>query len=97
MGASIRRGGMGSAVLTTVSLTATLTRTVTDLTFFSPVSTSLFYTVQGLFEGRSFHTSQAAADEEPLEGIYERLEERLIPTWQKQARLPCLFTPPKQI
>ncbi|GAA6031059.1 hypothetical protein JCM8097_003984 [Rhodosporidiobolus ruineniae] len=63
----------------------TLARTLTDLAIFSPFATCLFYSVQGTFEGRPFRTPAVAADGgEPPQGIYERLEERLWPTVQKQ-------------
>ncbi|BGP39105.1 hypothetical protein JCM10449v2_003043 [Rhodotorula kratochvilovae] len=58
-----------------------LARTVTDLAFFSPFATCLFYTSQGAFEGRPFRTPAGA---DAPQGIYERLEERLWPTVQKQ-------------
>ncbi|GAA5823658.1 hypothetical protein JCM11251_000715 [Rhodosporidiobolus azoricus] len=64
-----------------------LARTATDLTFFSPFATILFYNGQGLMEGRPFRTPAPIAgqeEDEPVQGIYERLEERLWPTVQKQ-------------
>ncbi|GAA5923567.1 hypothetical protein JCM3775_000431 [Rhodotorula graminis] len=58
-----------------------LARTAIDLSFFSPFATCLFYTSQGAFEGRPLRTP--AVPDAP-QGIYERLEERLLPTVQKQ-------------
>lgn len=60
---------------------AVLARTATDLTFFSPFATCLFYAAQGTMEARPFRTP--AIPDAP-QGIYERLEERLWPTVQKQ-------------
>lgn len=60
---------------------AVLARTAIDLSFFSPFATCLFYTSQGAFEGRPLRTP--AVPNAP-QGIYERLEERLLPTVQKQ-------------
>ncbi|BGO98502.1 hypothetical protein NBRC10513v2_002897 [Rhodotorula toruloides] len=58
-----------------------LARTATDLTFFSPFATCLFYVSQGAMEGRPFRTE---ATDPSTEGIYERLEDRLFPTVLKQ-------------
>ncbi|GAA5975232.1 hypothetical protein JCM11641_004403 [Rhodosporidiobolus odoratus] len=69
-------------------LKTVLARTLTDLTFFSPFATCLFYSAQGAMEGRPFRTpapkegGEAAGD--APQGVYERLEERLWPTVQKQ-------------
>ncbi|GAA5869835.1 hypothetical protein JCM3774_000509 [Rhodotorula dairenensis] len=62
-------------------VTTVLARTATDLTFFSPFATCLFYSAQGTMEARPFRTP--AIPDAP-QGIYERLEERLWPTVQKQ-------------
>ncbi|BGP15236.1 hypothetical protein JCM10213v2_003196 [Rhodosporidiobolus nylandii] len=65
-----------------------LARTATDLAVFSPFATCLFYSAQGAMEGRPFRTPAPAVDgAEPPQGIYERLEERLWPTVQKQYAL----------
>ncbi|GAA6012083.1 hypothetical protein JCM10207_005122 [Rhodosporidiobolus poonsookiae] len=69
-----------------------LARTATDLTFFSPFSTCLFYTTQGYFEDRPLLPSPAPSPSpspsSPLApaklSTYERLEDRLWPTVQKQ-------------
>lgn len=64
-------------------LAAVLARTATDLTVFSPTATCLFYAYQGAWEQRPLHTPSNAGPDAP-QGIYERLEERLWPTVQKQ-------------
>ncbi|KAL7337975.1 hypothetical protein BJY59DRAFT_653864, partial [Rhodotorula toruloides] len=61
--------------------TAVLARTATDLTFFSPFATCLFYVSQGAMEGRPLRTDTT---DPSTEGIYERLEDRLFPTVLKQ-------------
>lgn len=49
--------------------------------FFSPFATCLFYTTQGMFERRPLYTPDVPS---APQGIYERIEERLWPTVQKQ-------------
>ncbi|POY74108.1 hypothetical protein BMF94_2920 [Rhodotorula taiwanensis] len=64
-------------------MSTVLARTATDLTVFSPTATCLFYAYQGAWEQRPLHTPSNAGPDAP-QGIYERLEERLWPTVQKQ-------------
>ncbi|GAA5924385.1 hypothetical protein JCM1841_001685 [Sporobolomyces salmonicolor] len=56
-------------------------RTATDLSIFSPFATCLFYLCQGTFESRPWRTHPSAPE---TQGIFERLQERLWPTVQKQ-------------
>ncbi|GAA5994123.1 Mpv17/PMP22 family protein [Rhodotorula paludigena] len=74
--AVLNKINLGSKVKTVVA------RTVTDLALFSPFATCLFYTCQGLFEGRAF--LPGSTDVDAPQCTFERLEERLWPTVQKQ-------------
>lgn len=58
--------------------TAVTARVVTDAVFFSPFATCLFYASQGTMEGRPWNSTPQ------MQGIQERLSDRLWPTVLKQ-------------
>lgn len=55
--------------------TAVAARVVIDQSLFAPLATTLFIASQGVMDGT------------PAAGIKRRLEQRIIPTWQKQVML----------
>lgn len=71
-----------------VFATAIVARTVTDGAIFAPFATCLFYASQGTMEGRPWRSTAE------IQGINERLRERLWGTVQKQW---CVFGPAQVI
>ncbi|SGY54554.1 BQ5605_C006g03888 [Microbotryum silenes-dioicae] len=71
------------------------TRAIIDATTFAPFACCLFYTSQGLLEGRPWRThapitTTSPTSTPPIEGIYERLQDRL---WTSTSHSWCLFFP----
>ncbi|SCZ97793.1 BZ3500_MvSof-1268-A1-R1_Chr7-3g09594 [Microbotryum saponariae] len=76
-------------------LKTAFTRAIIDATTFAPFACCLFYTSQGLLEGRPWRAqaplpTTSLTSPPPIEGIYERLQDRL---WTSTSHSWCLFFP----